>query len=80
MKSSRRKNEKEHDPDMLPEYDFSGGVVGKYAARYAKGTNVVVLEPDVALAFPNSEAVNRALRQLMDQQESNNGEASTGSA
>jgi hypothetical protein len=71
MKSSRRKNPQKHDPDMLPEYDFSNGVVGKYAARYAKGSNVVVLEPDVALAFPNSEAVNRALRQLMDQQEKN---------
>lgn len=52
---------------MLPEYDFSGGVVGQYAARYTKGSNVVVLDPDVAVAFPNSEAVNRALRQLMEQ-------------
>ena len=51
------------DPDMLPEYDFSDGVRGKYAKRYAQGTNVVLLEPDVAAAFPTAEAVNRALRE-----------------
>ena len=50
--------------DMLPEYDFSGGVRGKYAKRYHQGSNVVVLEPDVAERFPNSEAVNQALRSL----------------
>ena len=49
---------------MQPEYDFSRGVRGKYARRYAEGTNVVVLEPDVAKAFPNAEAVNRSLRAL----------------
>lgn len=49
---------------MRSEYDFSGGVRGKYARRYAKGTNVVVLEPDVAKVFPNSKAVNRLLRAL----------------
>ena len=49
---------------MLPEYDFTGGVRGKYARRYAQGTNVVVLEPDVAKAFPNAEAVNSSLRAL----------------
>jgi hypothetical protein len=54
------------DPDMLAEYDFSQGVRGKYAERYAKGTNVVVLSPDVAEYFPNSEAVNTALRALVD--------------
>ena len=45
-------------------YDFSAGVRGKYARRYAHGTNVVVLEPDVARAFPNAEAVNTSLRAL----------------
>ena len=50
------------DPDMLDEYDFSKGVRGKYATRYAQGTNVVVLAPDVAAVFPNSESVNAALR------------------
>ena len=54
------------DPDMLAEYDFSQSVRGKYAKRYAEGTNVVVLSPDVAEFFPNSEAVNAALRALVD--------------
>ena len=53
------------DPDMKAEYDFSKGVRGKYAQRYAEGTNVVVLAPDVAAAFPTSEAVNTALRALI---------------
>jgi len=44
------------------EYDFSGGARGKHAARYAAETNVVVLDPDVAAAFPNSVSVNEALR------------------
>lgn len=48
-----------------PEYDFRGGVRGKYAARYAKGSNVVVLDPDVAAKFQTSEAVNDALRKYM---------------
>lgn len=50
--------------DMREEYDFSGGVVGKYAARYAEGTNVVLWDADVALAFPDSKSVNDALRSL----------------
>ena len=52
------------DDDILPEYDFSGGQRNKYAARYAEGTNVVVLDPDVAAVFPNAAAVNEALRAL----------------
>ena len=48
--------------DLLPEYDFRGGVRGKYASRYAQGSNIVVLSPDVAKMFPDSESVNRALR------------------
>lgn len=48
--------------EMRPEYDFSEGERGKYARRFQEGTNVVVLEPDVAAAFPTSEAVNAALR------------------
>ena len=51
---------------MRSEYDFRGGVRGKYVARYREGTNVVVLDPDVAAAFPNADAVNRALRALLD--------------
>jgi hypothetical protein len=53
------------EPDMRAEYDFRGGVRGKYAARYAKGSNVVVLEPDVAELFPDSRTVNEALRALV---------------
>ena len=52
--------------DMLDEYDFSGGVRGKYSDRYAEGNNVVVLSPDVAKVFPNSESVNRALRKVIE--------------
>jgi len=50
--------------EMRPEYDFSEGERGKYARRFQEGTNVVVLEPDVAAAFPTSEAVNAALRKV----------------
>jgi hypothetical protein len=52
-------------PDMRAEYDFSQGVRGKYAKRYAEGTNIVVLAPDVAEFFPDSESVNTALRALV---------------
>lgn len=54
----------QNDPDMLEEYDFSGGVKGKYAERYAEGTNVVVVDPDVAAFFPDHDSVNAALRHL----------------
>jgi hypothetical protein len=50
------------DNEMRDHYDFSGGVRGKYARRYAEGTNVVVLDPDVARLFPNRETVNETLR------------------
>ena len=53
------------DPDMLDEYDFSSGIRGKYAKCYAEGTNVVVLAPDVAAMFPDSQSVNDALRALV---------------
>ena len=52
------------DDDMRPEYDFSGGVRGKYYERFRQGSNVVVLDPDVCQAFPNSASVNEALRTL----------------
>ena len=58
------KKSKKH-MEMLPEYDFSKGVRGKYAKRYATGSNVVVLSPDVAKKFPNSDSVNKALRTLV---------------
>jgi hypothetical protein len=53
------------DDEMRSHYDFSGGVRGKYAARYPEGTNVVVLAPDMAAMFPDSIAVNEALRTLV---------------
>ena len=58
--------EKRNEPELRAEYDFSRGTRGKYARRYAQGTNVVVLEPDVAKVFPSAEAVNRSLRALAD--------------
>ena len=57
MKQARRGSD-----DMRDHYDFRGGVRGKYAARYAEGTNVVVLDRDVAEIFPDRESVNEALR------------------
>ena len=48
--------------EVLPEYDFSGGIRGKYAKRYAEGTNLILLEPDLAAEFPDSKSVSRALR------------------
>ena len=53
------------EPEMLVEYDFRGGQRGRYAVRYAQGTNLVALSPDVAAVFPDSEAVNEALRNLV---------------
>ena len=49
---------------MKSEYDFSRGIRGKYARRYAQGANLVVLAPDVAEVFPDSESVNASLRAL----------------
>ena len=71
MKKAKRKTASPRRPaggddDLLPHYDFRGGVRGKYAARYREGTNVVVLAPDVAARFPDSAAVNRALRALAE--------------
>jgi hypothetical protein len=69
----------ELEDDLRPEYDFSkmqGGVRGKYVEHYKAGTNVVLLDPDVAQVFPTSEAVNEALRLLMQiaqRQKLNNG-------
>jgi len=54
------------DSEMRPEYDFSKGTRGTHHAAYRAGTNVVLLDADVAKAFPDSESVNRALRLLLD--------------
>ena len=61
----KRKADDEPDNELRTDYDFSqmkGGVRGKYAERYMEGTNLVLLEPDIAKAFPSDEAVNEALR------------------
>ena len=52
--------------DLREEYDFSGGVRGKYAKKYADGANIVVLDPDIATVFRSSESVNKALRALLE--------------
>ena len=58
---------KTESPDeMREEYDFNGAVRGKYAERFAKGSNVIVLAPDVAEVFRDADAVNEALRLLAD--------------
>lgn len=57
------------DDDLREEYDLTeltGGVQGKYAERFREGTNLVLLDPDLAAVFPDSEAVNQALRMLLD--------------
>lgn len=63
MKKAKRK--KAANVEMQAEYDFSTGVRGKYAKRYAQGSNVVVLDPDVAKRFKTSKAVNDALRKTV---------------
>lgn len=65
-KAPNKVAEQPADDDLLPEYDFSGGERGKYAKRMAKGSNVVVLDPDVAALFSNSAAVNSALRVIAE--------------
>jgi hypothetical protein len=61
-----RSNSSEPKEEMRAEYDFSGGVRGKYYKQYTEGTNVVLLEPDVAEVFKDSESVNQALRVLIN--------------
>jgi hypothetical protein len=58
-------NNPEPTDEMRDEYDFSGGVRGKFYQEYMKGTNVVLLDADVAEVFRDSEAVNQALRTLI---------------
>ena len=63
------KKQTELNDELRPEYDMKSllknGVRGKYAARYRSGTNLVLLEPEVAKAFPNEKAVNEALKLVM---------------
>ena len=64
-----KKTNQEDEDDLRPEYDFSkmkGGVRGKYVERYREGSNLVLLDPDIAAAFPDAKAVNAALRSLIE--------------
>ena len=65
----KKETSPEPEDDLRPEYDLKtllkGGIQGKYASRYREGTNLVLLAPDVARAFPTEEAVNEALRLVM---------------
>ena len=60
----RKGRSNRNSEEMLPEYDFSRGVRGKYADRFTKETIMVVLDPDVAAIFPDRKSVNTALRAL----------------
>ena len=67
-----KKVESEEEDDLRPEYDFSqmkGRVRGKYVERYREGTNLVLLDPDIAAAFPDAKTVNDALRLLLERKE-----------
>ena len=55
------------EEDDIPEMDLSGGVRGKYYERYMQGTNVVLLEPDIARVFHDSAVVNQALREYLSE-------------
>ena len=61
----KKENKARANGDMLREYDFSRGVRGKYAKQYARGSNIIVLSPDLARVFPDSQSVERALRTLV---------------
>jgi len=58
------KKTKISETPMRPEYDFRGGVRGKYAKRFSEASNLIVLDPDVATLFPDSKSVNDALRAI----------------
>ena len=59
-------NKQADSEEMRAEYDIRGGVRGKYFERYKQGTNLVLLEPDIAAVFHDSKSVNQALRMLID--------------
>ena len=62
----KKENKQCQEDDLRPEYDLKSllksGIRGKYAHRFQEGTNIVILDPDVASVFPNGKAVNEALR------------------
>lgn len=62
------------DNEMREEYDFSQGVRGKYADRFDEGSNVVVLDPDVAAAFTTPQEVNEVLRAELEKRRASGGD------
>lgn len=62
---------KASEKNVIKDYDFSKGVRGKYAGHFAEGTRLVLLDPDVAEAFPDAKSVNEALRKLLGKPGSN---------
>jgi hypothetical protein len=73
----KKKSKTVINDELRPEYDLQkllkGGVRGKYVQRYRAGTNLVLLEPDLAKAFPNDKAVNEALRLVVELTKLQNG-------
>ncbi len=67
MSMEKNLSDERNEDDMRPEYDLRGGVRGKYYQRYRQGTNVVLLEPDVARSFHDSATVNEALRRYLSE-------------
>jgi hypothetical protein len=65
VREENMNNKTNDEVEMLDEYDFTGGVRGKYVDRMAKSKNMILLEPDVAEVFTDSESVNQALRGLL---------------
>jgi hypothetical protein len=61
----KEKTDKIEEWEMRSEYDFSDAHPNKYAKKYAEGTNLVIIEPDLIEFFPDSESVNNALRALV---------------
>ena len=81
--SMKKESAKRRGDDLRPEYDLArlkGGLRGKYYQRATAGTNLVLLEPDLARAFPDSSSVNRALRLLRDVARSSSGRSRTRAA
>ena len=78
----KKKSKTEMTDELRPEYDLrkllKGGVRGKYAKRFRAGTNLVLLDPDVAQAFPSEEAVNDALRLVIELTKIPNGKKRSG--
>lgn len=58
---------KRNDPDISEEYDLTGGERGRHAAAYARGTNLVLIDPDLFVESPSRETVNEALREVLRQ-------------